>query len=82
MVASLAAAVKDYNNVSSSSKSRLRELVASSLSINPVATGDEKMPILRGTAQENILRINSTSMVLYLVSSFFRAAMSCSNHFS
>ena len=69
MVASLAAAVKDYNNVSSSSKSRLRKLVASSLSINPEATGDEKMPILRGTAQDNILRINSTSMVLYLVSS-------------
>ena len=46
MVASLAAAVKDYDNVSSSSKSRLRKLVASSLSINPEATGDEKMPIL------------------------------------
>lgn len=69
MVASLAAAVKDYDNASPSSKSRLRKLVASSLSINPEATGVENMPILRGTAQDNILRINSTSMVLYLVSS-------------
>ena len=75
MAASLAAAVKGYDFATS--KSRLRRLVASSLSINPEATGDENMPLSRSTEHIYILRLNSASMVLYLVSSFFCARISC-----
>ena len=70
MVASLAAAAKGYDL--SSSKSRFRRRVASSLSINPRATGDETRP--RSTEYEHILRLNCASMILYLVRSNFLCA--------
>jgi hypothetical protein len=69
MVASLAAATKGYDL--SSSKSRFQKHVASSLSINPQATGNDTMPLLRCTEYENILRLNTASMILYLVSLSF-----------
>jgi hypothetical protein len=68
MVASLAAAAKGYDL--SSSKSRFRRRVASSLSIDPRATratGDETMPSLQSTEHENVLRLNKASVILNLV---------------
>lgn len=68
MVASLAAATKDYNYVTLN-RTRFRRQVAASMSINPLSTwGDIGLPLDQNRKFRNILRLNAASMILYLVS--------------
>lgn len=68
MVACLSSAAKGYDLTSN--RARFRRHVASAMSINPQATGEENdAPSYRNTEYQNILRLNANSLVLYLVSS-------------
>ncbi|KAL7542428.1 hypothetical protein ACHAXR_011769 [Thalassiosira sp. AJA248-18] len=65
MVASLAAASKDYDLTSN--RPRFRRLVASAMSINPQAAGEENdVPAFQSMEYQNILRLNTISTILYL----------------
>ncbi|KAL7552470.1 hypothetical protein ACHAWF_015723 [Thalassiosira exigua] len=64
LVASLAAAAKGYETATD--RSRFRKRVASAMSINPQATGEEDAPSFRNIEYQNALRINAASMILYL----------------
>ena len=67
MVGSLAAASKGYDLASN--RDRFRRNVAAAMSINPKATGEEKLvPSERSVEFQNVLRLNCISMILYLVS--------------
>lgn len=70
MVASLAAASKDFN-FATLNRTRFRRHVASFMSINPLATwGEDDVPPQRNSNFQNILRLNAASMILYLVRSY------------